>query len=249
MGVRIEHPQAMVNEWQYGTSAGHSRLAPAEYHIVAKGAGGEHGNMFSFCMCPGGMILPANESAGLIATNGASRAARASPFANSGLVITVDPVEMKLGPLEALAYQQRWEHLAFQTTGGTYRVPCQRAGDYLERTPSDGDLETSFPLGGEWADIRAIIPEAVAAALDRALPMLGRKFPGFAGTEGLITAPETRASAPIRVMRDNETRHAVGIADLYPVGEGSGYAGGIASAAVDGIKTADIIIQHYAPPS
>ena len=128
----------MPPAWQYGASAGHSRLAPAEYHIVAKGAGGDHGNMFSFCMCPGGMILPTNESAGLVATNGASRARRSSPFANSGLVITFEPQEMGLSPLESLAYQEKWERLAFESTGGSYSVPCHRAGDFIDRKPSFG---------------------------------------------------------------------------------------------------------------
>ncbi|MHC4698289.1 MAG: NAD(P)/FAD-dependent oxidoreductase [Planctomycetota bacterium] len=247
IGVRIEHPQAMVNEWQYGTLAGHGRLAPAEYHLVAKGAGGQYGNMFSFCMCPGGMILPTNESAGLIATNGASQARRSSPFANSGLVITLDPAAMGLSALEGSAFLERWERQAFASTGNSYRLPCQRACDYLHRRPSDGAIETSYPLGGGWTDIRTIIPESVAEALDRALPMLDRRFPGFAGASGLITGPETRASAPVRIVRDPATRQAPGLADLYPTGEGAGYAGGIVSSAVDGIRTADAIIQHYTP--
>lgn len=245
IGVRIEHPQAQVDQWQYGALAGHGRLAPAEYHLVAKGAGGEHGNMFSFCMCPGGMILPTNESADLIATNGASLAQRSSPFGNSGLVITIDPAAMGLTAAQALAYQERWERQAFAATGDSYRLPCQRACDYLRQRPSEGELETSYPLGGKWTDIRTIIPQAVAEALDRGLPMLDRKLAGFAGPSGIITGPETRASGAVRVLRDYETRQAPAAAGLYPTGEGAGYAGGILSAAVDGIRTADAIIRHY----
>lgn len=253
IGVRIEHPQEMVDRWQYGSAAGHSRLGAAEYHLVAKKAAGPHGDMFSFCMCPGGMILPTHESPGLIATNGASRASRSSSFANSGLVITVDPEEFTKhanGPaaLAGLDYAQHWERLAFEASGETYRVPAQRASDFLAGNPSSGTLETTYPLGAQWSDLTAIIPERVTNALRRALPMLAAKLPGYAGAEGIITGPETRASAPARILRDSKTRQASDTAGLFPVGEGAGYAGGIVSAAVDGIKTADVIISHYAPP-
>ncbi|MFQ5590033.1 MAG: NAD(P)/FAD-dependent oxidoreductase [Phycisphaerae bacterium] len=249
IGVRIEHPQEMVDSWQYGTLAGHGRLSPAEYWLVAKGAGGDHGNMFSFCMCPGGRILPTNHAPGLIATNGASLARRSHPFANSGLVITLNPNAIGLSPQQALDYQERWEKQAYAVTGESYRVPCQRANDYLVRRASEGDIATSYPLGGCWTEIRSIIPTSVAEALDRGLPALDRKFPGFAGRAALITGPETRASSPIRLLRNTETREAVDVADLYPTGEGAGYAGGIISAAVDGIRTADAIITRYAPPA
>jgi uncharacterized FAD-dependent dehydrogenase len=249
IGVRIEHPQALVDRWQYGAAAGHARLGPAEYQVVAKGAAGESGDVFSFCMCPGGMIVPSNESPGLIVTNGASRASRSRPFANSGLVITLDPESLGMGALEGLAFQEKWERRAFEATGDSYRVPVQRAPDFLKQCRSDGTLETSYPLGGQWTDIHSLIPERLADALDRALPMLDRKFPGFAAGDALITAPETRASAPVRIVRDAATRQAVEVADLYPVGEGAGYAGGIVSAAVDGIKTADAIINLYTPPT
>lgn len=248
IGVRIEHPQSLVDQWQYGACAGHARLGSAEYHVVAKGAAGELGDVFSFCMCPGGIILPSNESRGLIVTNGASRSQRSSPFANSGLVVTVDPSGLGLSAMTALNWQQRWEELAFAATGGTYRVPCQRASDFLARRASDGVLTTSYPLGGAWCDVRTLLPDSVSAALEKALPMLERKMPGYAGTDAVITAPETRASAPIRLVRDPETREAVGITGLYPVGEGAGYAGGIVSAAVDGLKSAERIVCHYAPP-
>ncbi len=248
IGVRIEHPQAMVDQWQFGAAAGHQRLGAAEYHLVAKEAASEHGDMFSFCMCPGGIILPSNESPGLIATNGASRAQRSSLYANAGLVITLDPAKMGMGPLEALAYQRDWEEKAFKLTGSSYRVPVQRAEDFLNKCDSQGSLEATFPLGGAWADIRATIPKAVSDALERALPNLDKKMPGFGGPDALITAPETRASTPIRIPRDPQTREAVETAGLYPVGEGAGYAGGIISAAVDGIRSANQIMARYARP-
>jgi len=248
IGVRIEHPQAMVDQWQFGAVAGHQRLGAAEYHLVAKDAANELGDMFSFCMCPGGIILPSHESPGLIATNGASRAHRSSLYGNAGLVITLDPAKLGLGPIESLAYQRKWEEQAFKLTGSTYRVPVQRATDYLNHQISTGPLETTYPLGGAWVDIRATIPTAVAEALEQTLPGLEERMPGFAGPDALITAPETRASAPIRFPRDPETREAIETAGLYPVGEGAGYAGGIISAAVDGIRSADQIIARYARP-
>ncbi len=253
IGVRIEHPQACVDRWQYGSAANHQRLAPAEYHLVAKNAAGDQGDVFSFCMCPGGVILPTNEAPGLIATNGASRSQRSGQFANCGLVMTVNPQVLGLDSSENLAlasmdYLERWERLAFETTGGTYRVPAQRATDYMTDTPSDGTLETSYPLGGQWAQIKGLVPDSVAMAITRAIPILDKKLPGFAGGDTLITAPETRASSPVRINRDKISRQAVDMENLYPVGEGAGYAGGIVSAAVDGIKSADSIISHYAPP-
>ena len=248
LGVRIEHPQAVVDKWQYGDLAGHSRLPPAQYQVVAKGAAGELGDLFSFCMCPGGQIVPANESPGQVVTNGASRCKRGGPFANAGLVVTVPPIVAGGDPLAGITYQEHWERLAFKLTGGSYRVPVQRASDYLAGRSSEGTVETTYPLGGQWADLRAIIPTEVAAALDRGLGMLDERLPGFAGPEAVITGPETRGSAPIRMVRNATTRQAVGTADLYPVGEGAGYAGGIVSSAIDGLKTAQAIIQRYALP-
>ena len=153
-----------------------------------------------------------------------------------------------LTALEGIAYQKQWERRAFELTGETYRVPAQRASDFLARRKSTGTLETSFPLGGQWSDIRSTTPKSVATAIKRALPMLEAKFPGFASDEGIITAPETRASSPVRILRDPRTRQAIRTENLFPIGEGAGYAGGIVSAAIDGIKSADMIIQQYAPP-
>lgn len=254
IGVRIEHPQEVVDRWQYGAAAGHRRLGAAEYHVVAKKAAEDVGDVFSFCMCPGGVILPTNEKAGLIATNGASQSQRSGPFANSGLVLTLDPESLvpagtEHPAMEGLAYLERLEHLAFVKTGESYRVPVQRASDFLNGRMSEGSLEISYPLGGEWADIGEILPDIVSRAIHRALPILEKRYPGFAGANALITAPETRASSPVRILRDPTTRQALGIDGLYPTGEGAGYAGGIVSAAVDGIKSADQIIRHYAPPS
>jgi len=247
MGVRVEHPQAMVDAWQYGSWCGHERLEPADYHLVARGAAGSAGDVFSFCMCPGGVILPTNESPGEVATNGASTSKRNQPFANSGLVITIDPAEFGNDPLAGLAMQEKWERAAFEMTGGSYRVPVQRTSDFVVGRMSAGTLETSFPLGGQWADLRGVLPGQVADSVARALAMLDAKLLGFAGGEGLVTGPETRASAPVRIERDPQTRESVNTAGLYPIGEGAGYAGGIISAAIDGLKTAERIVSLYKP--
>ncbi len=247
IGVRIEHPQELVDHWQFGPMVGHNKIPPAEYRVVAKSAGGPGRDCYSFCMCPGGVILPTNESEGLIATNGASNAKRNNPFANSGLVITFPPRSDGGDPLAGVAFQRKWEEAAFHATGQTYRVPAQRAPDFLAGRPSQGTLTTSYPLGGQWTDIRDIVPPEVVRAIEQTLPILDRRMPGFAGAEALITAPETRVSSPVRLIRDAERRTAQGIDNLYPAGEGAGYAGGIVSAAIDGIRTADAIIRRYAP--
>jgi uncharacterized FAD-dependent dehydrogenase len=247
IGVRVEHPQSLVDRWQYADACGHRRLPPAEYHLVAKGAAAARGDVYSFCMCPGGVILPTNESAGIIATNGASNVSRSGPFANSGLVLTVPPEEVGNDPLVGLDFIRKWESAAFELTGGTYEVPAQRATDFLADRASDGKLETSYPLGGKWSHIREILPAFATEAIKRAITDLDRRLNGFAGGDSLVTGPETRASAPVRILRDNTSRESVSTAGLYPIGEGAGYAGGIMSAAADGIATAELLIRRYAP--
>ena len=194
------------------------------------------------------MILPSNESPGLVVTNGASRSNRGGPFASSGLVVTIPPERFDNDPLAGVTFQQRYEQAAFELTGRTYRVPAQRAADFLRGNSSDGQLETSYPLGGQWSQVADVIPPEVTKALKRGLRILTSRMRGFAGKNGIITAPETRASAPVRIVRDRRTRQATQTAGLYPIGEGAGYAGGIVSSAVDGLKTAQVIIERYAPP-
>ena len=246
-GVRIEHPQEMVNRWQYGAAAEHPRLPAAEYRLVAKHAAGDTGDLYSFCMCPGGVILPTAESPNLVVTNGGSNAGRSGSFANSGFVITVKPASWSDDPLAGLAFQREWEARAFAATEGSYRVPVQRCSDFLAGRPSDGKLEMSHPIGGAWRSIGDLLPRAVRSALQRGLPLLDAKLPGFAGGDGLITGPESRASSPVRITRDRESRQSVTTRNLYPIGEGAGYAGGIVSAAIDGIRSAEKIIQACRP--
>lgn len=247
-GVRIEHPRETVDRWQYGKAAGHSKLGAADYQVVAKKAGGPLGDVFSFCMCPGGRVVPCNESVGLVAVNGASPSKRAMPKSNSGLVLTLGPNEVGDDPIGALDLLETWERSAFEAAGSDYRVPVQRAADFVAGRMSGGELDVSYPLGGSWCDLRSLLPGEVAQGLCRALEILDRRMPGFAGADAILIAPETRASCPIRILRDPETRASISASNLFPIGEGAGYAGGIMSSAVDGIRTAEAIMARYAPP-
>ena len=222
-------------------------MPPAEYQLVAKRAGPAGRDVFSFCMCPGGTVLLSNESPGLIATNGASRSKRSGELANSGLVVTLQPGGPDEDPLAAIASQRGWEERAFRLTGGEYRLPCQRADDFLAGRCSSGELRISCPTGGEWADVGEVVPAQVRDSMARALAILDGRMPGYAGPEAILTGPETRGSAPVRVLRDPRTRESVTVAGLYPVGEGAGYAGGIISSAIDGLRTAEEIVARYAP--
>ena len=247
MGVRIEHPQGLINRNQFGEAA--DKLAAADYTLVAKHAAGAEGSgsdLFSFCMCPGGQILPSNESAEEICTNGASNSFRNSPYANSGLVITIMPAEFGDDALQGIEYQRRWERLAYKLSG-SYAVPAQRCTDYLGRRMSSGPLKCSYPLGARAVNLRAMLPQIVGDALDKGLPLLERMVKGYAGPEGILTAPETRASSPVRITRDEGSRQSISVAGVYPIGEGAGYAGGIVSSATDGLKSAEAIIRMYAP--
>ena len=254
MGVRIEHPQDLINRNQYGKAAG--ALPAADYMLVAKHAAGVCDpssadarcgpDLFSFCMCPGGSILPSNESPSEICTNGASTSRRNTPFANSGLVVTIFPREFDNDPLAGVEYQRQWERLAFELSG-SYAVPAQRVPDFLAKRISDGAMNTSYPLGASAVDLHAMLPTMVLDALHKGLPMLDRMIPGYGSREGILTAPETRASSPVRIPRDDETRQSLSTAGLYPVGEGAGYAGGIVSSAADGMKSAEVVISAFAP--
>jgi uncharacterized protein len=247
MGLRIQHPQEMVDRWQYGTLAGHPKLPPAEYHLVAKGAGAALGDAFSFCMCPGGVVLPANESPGIAVTNGASESRRAGRFANSALVVTLTPAQFGLQPLSGVAFQKQWEQKGFEAAGG-YAAPAQRATDFLEGRTSEGDLAVDHPIGAQGTDLHALLPKEVAEAIEKAIRMLGRRLKGFDGAEAILAGPETRASSPVRVAREPDSRASPSARNLYPIGEGAGYAGGITSAAVDGLRTAEAVIVRYQQP-
>jgi uncharacterized FAD-dependent dehydrogenase len=245
-GVRVEHPQALVNEVQFGPrhKSYEELLGNADYSLVAHG---QH-DLFTFCMCAGGHIIPSVSTAGYFCTNGMSLSKRDSPFANSGLVVTI-PIESFEGTdiLAGVRLQERYEKIAFELGRGEYRVPVQRAKDFLAKRPTAGEPATSYPRGVAPSDLRAVLPPVVIQTLQHGLPQMDRRWQGRFLPDAVLAGPETRGSSPIRIDRDNTSRESPGVTGLYPVGEGAGYAGGIISAAVDGLRTARAIIARYAP--
>ncbi|MCA9322751.1 MAG: FAD-dependent oxidoreductase [Planctomycetes bacterium] len=245
MGFRIEHPQELVDRWVLGEFAADPELTPADYQLVAQ-VGGR--GVFSFCMCPGGEIMPAVHDAAHYNTNGMSWHKKDSGFANSGFVTTIAPDEFEgEGVLAGLALQARYERRAAVLAGETYELPAQRLEDYLAGRPSVDLPPTSCRSGARPAPVRELVPRAVATLVDEALAVFEHRFPGFCGPEALICGPEARSSSPVRILRDPEVLMSLGADGLYPVGEGAGYAGGIVSAAVDGWRAAESLIRRFAP--
>jgi uncharacterized FAD-dependent dehydrogenase len=244
-GVRVEHPQAVVNEVQYGSRHAkyEEQLGNADYSLVANG---KH-DLFTFCMCAGGHVIPSVSEAGYFCTNGMSLSRRDSPFANSGLVVTV-PVEAFEGNdlLGGVRLQARYEKIAFELGRGEYRAPAQRAADYLAGRVSPAIPANSYPRGTVAVDLREVLPPLVAEAVRHGLPQMNRRWQGRFLADAVLFGPEARGSSPLRIERGATTRESPGVRGLYPVGEGAGYAGGIVSAAVDGLRTARAIIARYA---
>lgn len=247
MGVRIEHPQELINSWQYGTLRQHPALPPAYYHLVAKNAAGDR-DVFSFCMCPGGQILPSQHEQGLIVTNGGSRSRRNGPFGNSGLVTTIDPDQFGNDPFAGLAMQQQVESAAFHTAANSYAVPAQHARDFIDGTASTGDIVTSCPTGSAACDLGSFLPDHITQAVRRGIAQLDERLAGYAGPDAVVTGPESRATTAVRIDRSSDTRQSPAAEGLYPAGEGAGYAGGIVSSAIDALRSAEAIVARYAPP-
>ncbi len=244
MGVRVEHPQETVNRVQYGPARLEERLGAANYALVANG----RRDVFSFCMCAGGYIMPSVSEPGAFCTNGMSLSKHDSPFANSGLVVTVGPEDF--GGSDVLAgvrLQQEYERRAFEVGRRDYLCPIQRATDFLAGRPTVGVPANSYPRGAVTAAIAELVPPLIVEALREGLPVLDRRWQGRFLPEATLVGPEARGSAPVRIVRDDLTRQAPGVEGLYPVGEGAGYAGGIVSAAVDGLRSAKAVVARYAP--
>ena len=244
IGVRIEQPQEQVNRVKYGKPRLEERLGAADYTLVARG----HPDVFTFCMCAGGYVMPSVSEPEHFCTNGMSRSEHESPFANSGLVVTLGPEDFGSSEILAgVALQRRYETLAFAAGRRDYLCPIQRAEDFLARRRTSALPPTSYRRGAALANIAELIPETIVAALHRALPLLDARWNGRFLANATLVAPESRGSSPVRIARDAESRESPGIEGLYPVGEGAGYAGGIVSAAVDGLRTAKAIIRRFAP--
>ena len=243
LGRRVEHPQALVDEGRFGKDADLERLGHAYYSLVAKPTASVSG-VHSFCMCPGGQIVAAVAQPGLLCTNGMSNSRHSSPFANSGLVLTLGPAEYGEGRFAGTAFQEQLEARFFEAGGGTYAVPAQRVPDFLAGRESASVGRSSYKLGLASERIDALLPEPMTAALRHAIERFDRQLPGYASEAGLLVGVESRSSGPIRMVRDPVTRVAAGFENLWPVGEGAGHAGGIMSAAIDGARSAWALLGH-----
>lgn len=250
IGARCEHPQALVDRLQFGAHAGHPELEPAEYFLTAQV--GQRG-VYSFCMCPGGFVIPTPTELGHLNVNGMSNHRRGSDFANAALVVTVEPADFwlerpgdlaHLGPLAGIALQRALEARAFAAGGGGYVAPAQRLTDFLAGTPGDLPERTSYRPGITPADLREVLPERVHAALSRGILRFEQKMKGYLTREAILIGVETTTSSPIRIVRDDHTLMAPGFDGLYPTGEGAGQAGGIVSSALDGLRVAEAVLAR-----
>ncbi|RVT94003.1 NAD(P)/FAD-dependent oxidoreductase [Sphingomonas crocodyli] len=239
IGVRIEHPQSWIDRARYGNCAGHPDLGAAAYALSHHCSNGR--TVYSFCMCPGGRVVAAASEPGRVVTNGMSQYSRQEFNANSGLVVAIDPDKDYPGhPLAGIAFQRKWEEAAFVAGGSTYHAPGQRVGDFLAKRASTamGEVTPSYKPGVAPTDLSACLPDYAIDALREALPVFGRQLPRYDDPDAVMTGVETRTSSPVRIRRGADFV-SVNTVGLYPAGEGAGYAGGILSAAIDGIKVAE----------
>ncbi|MBE6951311.1 MAG: hypothetical protein E7451_08255 [Ruminococcaceae bacterium] len=238
MGVRIEHRQSMVDLAQYGHLNPH--LPPADYKLVSHQ---EDATVYTFCMCPGGYVVAAASEEGGVVTNGMSFSDRAGENANAAVLVTVNPRDFPYpGALGGVVWQREIEEKAYQVSGG-YRAPAQRFGDFLEGRPSTGPgkVRPTYLPGVHWCDLHEVLPERITTALKAGITDLDRRLKGFASPDAVLTGPETRSSSPVRILRDAGGQSQ--LLGLYPAGEGAGYAGGIMSAAVDGMEAAEAVLK------
>ncbi len=243
VGVRIEHLQEKIGLAQYGNA--YSLLPAADYKLVSHAS---ERAVFTFCMCPGGYVMPATSEENAVVTNGMSNYARDNKNANAALIAQVRAEEFESGsPLAGVEYQRKLERAAYRVGGGSYAAPVQRVEDFLrgKESVSFGEVLPTYPVGTAFCDLRAVLPEPITTALKTALPDMNRRLNGFAHPDALLTAVETRTSSPVRILRDETSLQSVTVKNLYPCGEGAGYAGGITSSAADGIRVADAIYHSF----
>ena len=244
VGLRIEHPQSLIDKARLGPYAGHPALGAADYKLVHHAKNGRA--VYSFCMCPGGTVVAATSETGRVVTNGMSQYSRKERNANAGIVVGITPEQdFPGGPLAGIELQERLESLAFELGGSDYSAPCQRVGDFIRGVPSTGlgSVLPSYKPGVRLGDLAPLLPDYAVEAIREALPAFGRQIRGFDRDDALLTGVETRTSSPVRVTRDKLTMQSLNVRGLYPAGEGAGYAGGILSAGVDGIKAAEAIVR------
>ncbi len=245
IGFRVEHPQSLIDRARYGHNAGHPLLGAADYKLVHHCGNGR--SVYSFCMCPGGTVVAATSEAGRVVTNGMSQYSRNERNANSGIVVGITPPDYPGHPLAGIAFQRHWEELAYEAGGGNYDAPAQRVADFLARRPSrgPGSVIPSYTPGVRWTDLGACLPDYAAEAIREALPAFDKKIRGYAMDDAVLTGVETRTSSPISIKRGRDYQ-SVNTRGLYPAGEGAGYAGGILSAAIDGIEVAEAVALDIA---
>lgn len=248
IGVRIEHPQEVINKSQYGDMYKHPRLKAAEYRLTYQSEKFKR-SVYSFCMCPGGVVVAASSEEERLVSNGMSYHARDLSNANSALVVTVSPDDFEgNSPLKGMEFQRYYEKLAYELGGGNYKAPVQLLGDFMQDKVSEklGEVIPSYTAGYEFKDLRKCLPSYVVEALKEAIVDFDKKIKGYGNYDSILTGIETRTSAPVKINR-NENLESISMSGLFPTGEGAGFAGGIISAAVDGIKVAEKIIKEYKP--
>ena len=258
VGLRIEHPQSLIDRARWGQAAGHPRLGPAEYKLVhhCRETANLGRSVYSFCMCPGGLVVGATSEPGRVVTNGMSQHTRNERNANSGIVVGIELADLKPygesadDPLAGVAFQRHWEGRAFVIGGSNYQAPAQRVGDFLANRSSHGSggVIPSYQPGVCYGNLAGCLPDFVLTAIREALPAFEHRIPGFLMDDALLTGVETRTSSPVRLPRDEITLECGNTPGLFPAGEGAGYAGGILSAAIDGIKVAEQVALSLTLP-
>jgi len=245
IGFRIEHPQSVIDKARFGVEAGNPILGAADYKLVHHCPNGR--SVYSFCMCPGGQVVAATSEEGAVVTNGMSQYSRQERNANAAIVVGIDPQQDYPEHVFAgIDLQRKLEKLAYQLGGSNYHAPAQLVGDFLQNKPSTelASVTPSYQPGVTWGDLSKALPEYAIAAIREAIPAFDRKIKGFAMADAVLTGVETRTSSPICIKRDKDMQ-SINTAGLYPIGEGAGYAGGILSAAIDGIKAAEAVALSY----
>jgi hypothetical protein len=244
MGVRVEHPQLLIDQIQYKKPERGEYLPPSAYSLVEQV---DDKGVYSFCMCPGGIIAPCATSPGEVVTNGWSPSKRNNPYGNSGIVVTVDEEQLedyeKYGPLKGLKFQEDIEKKCWTLAGGSQNVPAQRLQDFIKKRKSDSIPKNSYQPGTTSVEMDVIFPETITKRLRQGFINFTQKMKGFDHPDAVILAPESRTSSPVRIPRDSDTLEHPDLKGLYPCGEGAGYAGGIVSAALDGERCANAIAK------
>lgn len=242
IGFRIEHPQSLIDQCRFGDFAGHPLLGAADYKLVHHASNGR--SVYSFCMCPGGTVVAAASEPERVVTNGMSQYSRNERNANAGIVVDVTPADFPdTDPLAGIALQRQWESRAYELGGRNYSAPAQRVGDFLAGCASSGEgmVTPSYRPGVQWTDLSTALPDYAITAIREALPAFDKNIRGFALEDAVLTGVETRTSSPVRITRDHSSLQSLNVKGLFPAGEGAGYAGGILSAGVDGIRVAEAV--------